>query len=274
MPTAHNAEVELYFECIGDPGLPSLLMVGGLGCQCTNFRTEWCERFAAQGFQVIRFDNRDGGFSSRMSAPYPLDEMAVDAFAVLDAAGVESAHVMGVSMGGMIAQLMAVQQPNRLRSLTSIMSSTSEPGYGEISDVAAALFGAPPPTTRDEFIDGFLAQERVIGSPGCFDEPWLRGVAGELFDRAYVPEGVARQYDAIRSAASRDDALGRVTIPTLVMHGDHDLVIDISGGRHTAEVVPGARFEVLPGMGHDYPPQYWDRWVTLITEHARNTDTG
>ena len=137
-----------------------------------------------------------------------------------------------------------------------------------------ALFDAPPPTTRDEYIDVFLAQERVIGSPGCFDEPWLRVVAGELFDRSYVPEGVARQFDAIRSAPSRDDALRLVTVPTLVMHGDHDLVIDISGGRHTAEVVPGARFEVLPGMGHDYPPQCWDRWVTLITEHALAAERG
>jgi pimeloyl-ACP methyl ester carboxylesterase len=152
------------------------------------------------------------------------------------------------------------------------MSSTSEPGFGEISAVAAALFDAPPPTTRDEYIDVFLAQESAIGSPGCFDEPWLRAVAGELFDRAYVPEGVARQYDAIRTASSRDNALRRVTVPTLVMHGDRDLVIDISGGRHTADVVPGARFEVLPGMGHDYPPEDWDRWVALITEHARATD--
>src|SRR5690349_8871390 len=196
MAIARNAGVELYYETIGDPAQPTLLMVNGLASQCTNFRLEWCEQFAAEEFQVIRFDNRDAGLSSATPEPYSLDEMAVDSLAVLDAAGVDTAHVMGVSMGAMIAQLMAIQQPERLRSLTSVMSSTSEPGYGEMSPTALALFDAPPPTTRDEYIEAFVAQERVLGSVGWFDEPWLRTVAGELYDRAYRPDGTARQLDA------------------------------------------------------------------------------
>jgi pimeloyl-ACP methyl ester carboxylesterase len=269
---ARNGDIELYYECIGDPEHPTLLMVNGLGSQCTNFRLEWCERFAARGLRIVRFDNRDAGLSTRMTTSYSLDEMATDAFAVLDAAGVDRAHVMGVSMGGMVAQLMAVQQPARLRSLTSVMSSTSEPGFGEISAAANALFDAPTPTTRAGYIEAFLDTERVVGSPGCFDEPWLRLVAGELFDRSYRPDGTARQLDAIRSAPSRDDVLRFVTVPTLVVHGDHDQLIDISGGRHTAEIIPGARFEVIPGMGHDYPPQYWDRFVELVAGHAHSAD--
>ena len=269
MSHALNRDVELYYETFGDPSDPALLLVNGLGSQCVNFRVEWCGQFAAEGFHVIRFDNRDVGLSTKLTGLYSLDDMAADAVAVLDAVGVDRAHVMGVSMGGMIVQALAIQHPTRVLSMTSVMSNTGEPGFGHGSPEARASLGAPPPRDRAENIEYFLARQRVIGSPDCFDEDRLRAIAGELYDRCFYPEGVARQMMAVSTSPSRDDALRTIAAPTLVMHGDKDPLVDISGGRHTADVIPGATFVVMEGMGHDYPPQYWDRWVQLVTDHAR-----
>jgi pimeloyl-ACP methyl ester carboxylesterase len=269
MKYARNGHVELYHETFGDPDDAALLLVNGLGSQCVNFRVEWCEQFAAEGFHVIRFDNRDVGLSTKLTALYSLDDMAADAIAVLDAVGVDRAHVMGVSMGGMIVQALAITYPARLLSMTSVMSNTGEPGFGHGSAEARASLGAPPPRERAANIEYFLERQRVIGSPGCFDQERLRTIAGELYDRCFYPEGVAHQMMAITTAPSRDDALRTITVPALVLHGDRDPLVDISGGIHTAEVIPGATFVVMEGMGHDYPPQYWDRWVQLVTDHAR-----
>ena len=289
MSFATNGDVELFYETFGDPSHPALLLINGLGSQCTNYRVEWCERFAAESFFVIRFDNRDVGLSTKFAdftpdvvgmrqaiasgepfdVPYTLDDMAADAIAVLDAEGVDRAHAMGLSMGGMIVQALAIQYPERLLSMTSVMSATGEPGYGGGSEEARAQLGAPAPSERNAYIEYFLQRQRVIGSPACYDEERLRPIAAEAFDRSFHPEGVGRQMMAISASPSRDEGLRKVTIPALVMHGDKDPLVDISGGRHTADVIPGATFVVMEGMGHDYPPQYWDRWVRLVTDHAR-----
>jgi pimeloyl-ACP methyl ester carboxylesterase len=277
MAFAHNGDVELFYETFGDRGDPALLLVNGLGSQCINYKQEWCEKFAAEGFLVIRFDNRDVGLSSKFddskgddaAAPYTPSDMAADAVAVLDSVGVDRAHVMGVSMGGMIVQTMAIEHPHRLLSITSVMSTTGDADVGNPAPEALKLILSPPPDSRDAYIARHLEAARTWGSPACYDEPRLTDNAGEAYDRCFCPQGQARQLAAIVAAGSRTAALGDVRVPALVLHGDADRLVDPSGGRRTAEAIPGARFELIEGMGHDYPPEYWDRLVSLVTQHAR-----
>jgi pimeloyl-ACP methyl ester carboxylesterase len=283
-----NYAVELYYETFGHPQNPALLMVNGLGSQCINYRTEWCEQFADRGFFAIRFDNRDVGLSTKFDhvtpdfpgtlrtlseghAPdvaYRLSDMAGDAVAVLDALGIAQAHVMGVSMGGMIVQQLAIEHADRLLSMTSVMSTTGERDVGQASPEAFAILTGRPATDRESAIERHLAGIAVFGSPAHYDETRHRQYAAEAFDRCFNPAGVARQMIGIVASGPRGDALRAVQVPTLVLHGDADTLVDISGGRRTAECIPGARFVVMEGMGHDYPPAYWDRWVDLIAEHA------
>ncbi len=271
MPTARHGEVELFFEVFGSATNPTLLLINGLGSQCINFDERWCEKFAERGYRVIRFDNRDTGLSSKLDErPYTLRDMAGDAVAVLDAAKAERAHVMGVSMGGMIAQRLAIDHGDRLLSLTSVMSRTSEPEYGRSSPEAQAVLMAKPARTRDEYIDRQIAAQRVYGSkPEWIDEPYLRARAGRAFDRCYYPAGIRRQMQAIMSDGHRADGLRQLAVPTLVMHGDRDTLIDPSGGRRTAALIPGARFVEIEGMGHDYPTAVWDRWVETWADFVR-----
>jgi pimeloyl-ACP methyl ester carboxylesterase len=275
---ATNGACELYFDTFGDPVDPTLLMVNGLGSQCINYKEAWCELFVARGFQVIRFDNRDVGLSTsfadaptnELGAAYTLSDMSDDAFAVLDANEVERAHVMGLSMGGMIVQTMAIEHPERILSMTSVMSTTGEPDYMKSSPEAYALLTSPPPTDRDSAIERHVEGLRVFGSPPPYaDEDRWRADGAAAFDRAFTPDGTRRQFLAVGASGSRADALRALTVPTLVIHGSADTLIDPIGGRRTAELVPGARFELIEGMGHDYPPQVWERWVDLVVDHAR-----
>ena len=272
MAMASNGSCEIYYEAFGDPAEPTLLLVNGLGSQCINYHEDWCALFAERGLHVVRFDNRDIGMSTKFDAApvgakgeaYTISDMADDGIAVLDALDVERAHVMGLSMGGMIVQVMAIDHPDRLLSMTSVMSRTGERGYGEPTAEAFALLTAPPAVDRESFASGHVAGQRVWGSPAFADEDRWRRDAERAFDRCFHPSGSMRQYQAIIASPSRADGLRHVTTPALVMHGDRDTLIDISGGRRTAELIPGARFEVIEGMGHDYPPQLWDRWVDLV----------
>jgi pimeloyl-ACP methyl ester carboxylesterase len=273
MPTAHHDDVELFFEVFGADTDPTLLLINGLGSQCINYDERWCEMFAAQRYRVIRFDNRDIGLSSKLDErAYALRDMAGDAVAVLDAAKAGRAHVMGVSMGGMIAQRLAIDNGERLLSLTSAMSRTGEPDSGQSSPEALAVLMAKPARTRDEYVDNQIGGARVFGSkPEWIDEPYLRARAGRAFDRCYCPAGVGRQMQAVVADGNRAEALRALTIPTLVIHGDRDTLINPSGGRRTAELIPGARYVEFEGMGHDYPAAVWDRWVETWADFARAT---
>jgi pimeloyl-ACP methyl ester carboxylesterase len=273
MATTSNGNCEIYYESFGDPNDPTLLLVNGLGSQCINYHEDWCEMFAGRGLRVVRYDNRDVGLSSKFDAApvgengaaYAISDMAADGIAVLDANGVERAHVMGLSMGGMIVQVMAIEHPDRLLSMTSVMSRTGEPGYGESTPEAFALLTAPPAADRESYVAASIAGLRVWGSPEFADDDRWRRSAERAFDRCFHPTGPRRQFFAIGASPQRAEQLRQVTTPTLVMHGDCDTLIDISGGRRTAELIPGARFEPIEGMGHDYPPQLWNRWVDLVS---------
>jgi pimeloyl-ACP methyl ester carboxylesterase len=281
MSVARNGDVEIYYEAIGPAGPPVLLMVNGLGSQCINYATEWCQRYVDRGLQVIRFDNRDVGLSTHLTdapvddrgAAYRLADMANDAIAVLDAADVEAAHVMGLSMGGMIVQQLAIDHPDRLLSVTSVMSSTGEPEYGQSTPEAYALLTGAPATDRDSAIARHIAGLRVWGSPAFADEERWATDAGKAFDRNFDPAGVGRQMFAVGASGSRADGLRTVTTPTLVIHGSADTLITPSGGERTAALIPGARFELIEGMGHDYPPQLWDTWVDLVCEHIASASS-
>ena len=282
MATATNGDCRLHYDTFGDPADPALLLVNGLGSQCVNYRDAWCEMFAARGLYVIRFDNRDVGLSTSYEgapvdaagAAYRLSDMALDALAVLDACGVDRAHVMGLSMGGMIAQTIAIEHPDRLLSMTSVMSSTGEPEYGRPAREAWALLTAPPATDRESYVERYVAGLRVWGSPAYADEDRWRADAERVFDRSFNPSGVMRQFRAIGASGPRAHGLRAAHVPTLVMHGDRDTLIDQSGGRRTAELIPGARFELIEGMGHDYPPQLWERWVDLVAGHVGRNPSG
>ena len=276
MAYAHNGDCTIYYETFGDPADPALLMVNGLGSQCINYKTEWCEMFAAKGLFTIRFDNRDMGLSTHFTdAPvgeqgecYRVSDMAADAIAVLDDLGIEAAHIMGLSMGGMIVQTIAIEHPTRVLSMTSVMSHTGEPEYGASDPEALEQLMAPPPTDRESAIQRWIDGLKIWGSPEFADEARWTKDAELAFERCFDPAGTTRQFMAIRASGNRVDGLRALHVPTLVIHGSKDTLIPPDGGIRTAELILGARFELIEGMGHDYPPQLWERWVDLVARHA------
>lgn len=276
MSVAHNDACELFFEEFGVAGDPTLLMVNGLGSQCINFKDAWCEMFVAAGFHVIRFDNRDVGVSTKFTdAPlgehgeaYRISDMGNDAVAVLDAANVARAHIMGLSMGGAIVQQIAIDHPARVITMTSVMSWTGEADFRSSSPEALKLLNSPPVTNHDDHVERWVAGQRTWGSPAYADEQRWRADAERAYARCFDPNGIARQLKAIDASGSRAEQLAQLNVPTLVIHGDCDTLIDIGAGRRTAELIPGARFEVILGMGHDYPPQLWAAWVELVAGFA------
>jgi pimeloyl-ACP methyl ester carboxylesterase len=285
---AANGPVELYYETFGQPGNDALLLINGLGSQCINYDVELCQRYVGRGFFVIRFDNRDVGLSSKLDdfTPHPRDvtaalregrepdvayrlsNMADDAVAVLDALGVERAHVLGVSMGGMIVQQLAIDHADRLISMTSIMSTTGDRDVGQPSSEVAALFYAPPGHDRDTVIARSQALELLYTSPTEYDPERVAQRVGAAFDRCFCPRGLVRQLTGVMASGSRTQSLRGVDVPTLVLHGDADTLIDISGGVSTAQCIPGAHFVAIAGMGHDLAPRYWTTIVDAVSEHA------
>jgi pimeloyl-ACP methyl ester carboxylesterase len=294
MPNARANGIQIEYDSFGDASHRPLLLVMGLGAQMIFWEEEFCEALAERGHYVVRFDNRDVGLSSKLDAagipnmmelmlalqagrrpeaPYTLDHMADDAAGLLDALGLESAHVCGASMGGMIVQALAIRHPRRVRSMTSIMSSTGNPALPPAKPEAMAALMAPPPTDRAGSIERGVQTWRVIGSPGfAFEEERIRERAGRAFDRGFYPQGVARQMAAIVSHGSRVEALRGVTAPTLVIHGDADPLVPIEGGRDTAASIPGAELLVIEGMGHDLPRAAWPRIVGSISEHTAKAE--
>ena len=270
MAFAENAELSIYFETFGNIADPTLVLINGLGNQCIAYRNEFCEMFVDAGFHVVRFDNRDVGLSSDGPDGYLLRDMASDVISILDSLHVKKAHVFGVSLGGMIAQTFAIYFPDRCASLISVMSTTGDPDVGRPTDEARELLLTPGSTQRDQAIELHLAGKKVWGSPGHVDDAFEREFAGEVFDRACRPAGVGRQFKASRVDRSRTERLRSLQVPTLVIHGDRDTLIDISGGRRTSEVVPHARFHEIKGMGHDYPEFFWTNLVAAVRKHCQN----
>ena len=280
--TVPNGPVEIAYESFGDEDDRPLLLVMGLATQMLAWHDELCASLVERGFFVVRFDNRDVGLSTHLhdapppdvmaalggdtsSASYALEDCADDTVALLDGLGItRPVHVVGASMGGMIAQTLAIRNPERVASLTSIMS-TPGPRIGPPTQAATAALFAPPATNRDEAVQRALSTYRVIGSPAYpLDEAWLSDVAGRAYDRAYDPLGVARQLLAIQASGDRTEALRRLDVPTLVVHGEDDPLIQVEGGRATAAAVPGAELVVVPGMGHNLPRDLWPRLVDAI----------
>lgn len=237
-----------------------------------SYEVGFVEQFVAAGFQVVRFDNRDVGKASRMQgsprSSYLLADMAADAIAVLNDVGWETANVFGQSMGGMIVQQLAIDSPNRLLSMTSLMSGTGEPGFGRPSAEALDALVRTQPADREGWLASRVATEQLWASPAFWDAAWVRAKGAMMFDYGVDPQGAARQYRAVVASGSRDAELALTSTPTLVMHGDADMLIGVDGGRHTAEVIPGARYVEIEGLGHDLPPKMWSRLVQEVADFA------
>jgi pimeloyl-ACP methyl ester carboxylesterase len=294
MPRAAANGIEIEYLTYGAPSARPLLLLRGLGTQLIQWEPEFCRRLADAGHYLVIFDNRDVGLSTHFEsagtprladvlqaaqsgddpgAPYGLEDMADDAVGLMDALEIQSAHVAGISMGGMIAQVTALRHPSRVRSLISIMSSTGNPDLPPAEPEAMAVLMTPPPRKRAAYIAHSVKVQRTIGSPGFeFDEAAVREMAGRVYDRAFDPGGVARQMAAIVAGGNRKPALASVRAPTLVIHGTDDPLIPLPGGHDTAEAVPGADLLEIPGMGHDVPRGAWETLVDAIAAHTRKAD--
>jgi pimeloyl-ACP methyl ester carboxylesterase len=289
--------IEIDAEEFGEKTGVPLLLIRGLGTQRTAWPDEFLAGLAERGHRVITFDNRDVGLSSKfheagamdiagamgraargdpIDAPYLVDDMALDAVGLLDALEVETAHVAGISMGGMIAQVMAIRHGERLRSLASIMSSSGAPGLpGPTPEAGAALMSRPDnPDDRESVIQHNVGVLKLIGSPGypC-DDTYLRSVAETAYDRCYCPDGISRQMLAILAGGERAELLKTIRVPTLVIHGVDDPLIPVEAGMDTAKRIPGAELRLIPGMGHDIAPGLIPTLVAAIAEHTAAADS-
>lgn len=270
MPRAKNGQVELEYESFGDEAAPAILLINGLGSQMTRWPADFCETLAARGYRVVRMDNRDTGLSTwfKPGESYSLSDMAADAMAVLDAAAIARAHVAGVSMGGMITQAIAINHPDRVLSITSIMSATGAPGTMDPTPEAGAVLTLAPPDPAADY-EAFLANAvknaEIIGSPAY---PWPPGALRERaiaeHARAFNPTGSARQMGAIRGDGDRTERLSKLKVPAVVLHGADDPLVRLIGGETTAAAIPGAELRVVPGMGHDLPPALHDTFIDAI----------
>ena len=289
MPRCKANGIELEYETFGDPAAPTLLLVMGLGMQLLGWDPELCRRLAARGFHVIRYDNRDVGlstgfdeaglpdlaalFTDPSGAPYLLEDMAEDAAGLLAGLGIGAAHVVGVSMGGMIVQELAIRHPEAVRSLCSIMSTTGAREVGQPTPAALAALTAPPGADREGAIERGLRTWRVLESPAYpHTDEQLRDTTAAAYDRANRPAGSARQLAAILGSPDRTERLRALRVPTQVIHGEADPLVDVSGGRATAAAIPDARLLLLPGMGHDLPEALWDRYVDAIVANAQRAE--
>ena len=296
MPRLAANGIELEYQSFGDSSDPLLVLVMGIGGQLVAWPEGLCRELAARGFQVVRYDNRDVGLSTKFAAPdgfdmgaaigaalegpealaaagfpprYRLDDMADDGIGLVSALGAGAAHVVGMSMGGMIAQLMAIRHPEKVLSLTSMMSTPDLRHAGMPTDAALAVLMQPAAETREGAIAQGVESARAIGSTGFpFDEEAARDRATVAYDRAQHPDGFTNHLLALITAEDRTAALGRLTMPVLVIHGDADPLIQPDGGRATAAAVPGSKLVTVPGMGHDLPEGAWPVLVEAITANA------
>ena len=292
MARAQANGIELEYETFGDSADPAILLVMGLGVQLLGWDEAFCKMLVERGFFVIRFDNRDIGLSEKIedapvpdlmallagdysSAGYTVETMADDAAGLLDALDIDAAHVVGVSMGGMIAQALAIHHPDRVLSITSWMSTTGDRTVGQPKPEALPALISPQPEGRDAYIEYALGLLKLIGSPGYPpDEDRMRELVGALYDRSYYPMGFLRQLTAVTASPDRTPALASVRAPTLVIHGEDDPLITVSGGEATAKAIPGAKLVRIPGMGHDLPPELWPQFVDAIVENTERARAG
>lgn len=286
MPHAKVGDVELFYETFGNPEDPPLLLIMGLGAQMIAWPDEFCEGLVDRAFYVIRFDNRDIGLSTafesdvdygaamaageKVEPPYTLNTMAADAAGLLEALDIEAAHIVGASMGGMIAQLVAIEHPAKTLTLTSIMSTTSETDVGQPTVEAITAITGAAPTERDAAIDHNVKIGEVWASPDYWNPEHARERAEANWDRVGKSQGpgIARQMAAILAAPSRAEALAGVTVPALVIHGTVDPLVQPDGGRRTADVLPNAELLEIEGMGHDLPPEMYAQIIETITRLA------
>jgi pimeloyl-ACP methyl ester carboxylesterase len=282
---ARVGSVELIYETIGDPSDAPLLLIMGLGMQMIHWDVEFCELLAKRGFHVIRFDNRDAGLSSKIrgpapnvmrlmagmpaQVPYRLHDMAGDTFGLLDHLGIERTHVVGASMGGMIGQTMAIERPERVLSLASMLSTTGDRRVGTPKLRVWSVLMRRAPKDRDAYVRYFAKVFRMIGSPAYrVDEERTRELAAATYDRNHDPAGTARQLGAIMASGSRTEALRELDVPTLVIHGESDPLVPLRAGQATARAIPGAELITIPGMGHDMPRELWPRFADAIATNA------
>jgi pimeloyl-ACP methyl ester carboxylesterase len=282
--------IDICYEIFGDAKAEPMLLIMGLGAQMIHWDDEFCRQLAARGFRVIRFDNRDIGKSSKLSggkrltavellklrflkipvaAPYTLLDMAKDTIGLMDVLGIQSAHLVGASMGGMIAQEIAISFPQRVRSLTSIMSTTGNPKVPPPTREASAILMAPPVTTHDEYIVRYAQTWKILRG-GSFpeDEALDRSRAERTYERGLNPAGVGRQLRAILASGSRKERLRAVKAPTLVIHGTVDPLVRPEGGKDTAASIPGAKLLLVERMGHALPIPMWPQIIDAIDKHA------
>jgi pimeloyl-ACP methyl ester carboxylesterase len=291
--TAPSGDIEIHYEDMGDPNHPAVLLIMGLGAQMLLWRTGFCEKLVDQGLRAIRYDNRDVGLSTRMvqlgmpslpaaalraamglpiRAPYDLGDLTADAVGLLDALGIRTAHVVGASMGGMIAQMLAANHPGRVRTLVTIMSSSGHRGLPQPGlALRLALIRRPEPGAgRERIIEANIALYKRIMSPGYPpDEQLLRAQVAGDFDRSYYPVGVGRQLLAILASGSRASILGRITAPTLILHGADDPLVPVAAAYDLHRRIPGSRLEVYRGMGHDLPRALVPSLTGEIIDHVR-----
>jgi pimeloyl-ACP methyl ester carboxylesterase len=281
---ADLGDVTICYETFGDPSDPAILLIMGLGTQMIAWREDFCRMLVERGFYVIRYDNRDIGHSTQMKGrgatvpqmvtrriknpPYTLGEMADDAIGLLDHLGIEKAHVVGASMGGMIAQHVACRYPARVLTLVSIMSTTGHRLVGQPSMAVMPLFLARPQGGKEEYVERAVKLFRAVGSKKYFDEQNIRELAEGGWERGVNFAGTARQLAAITADGNRTKMLKRIKVPTLVIHGDEDKMVGPSGGRATARAIPGAKLMTIKGMGHDLPPAAWPQIVDGIAANA------
>ena len=284
-----GGEITLCYETFGEAQNPPLLLVMGLGMQMIGWPEEFCEELAGRGFHVVRFDNRDAGRSTHVGGRpptigqllrrrirplhYTLHNMAADAAGLLHGRGLAPAHVVGASMGGMIAQTLAAQQPATVRSLVSIMSNTGDRWRGQPALGIYRYLLKQAPDDREGFVDHMAGVFAAIGSPGFpRDDDLIRDMAARSYDRSRDPAAATRQLGAIVASGNRTAELRRISAPTLVIHGTADRLVRPSGGKATARAIPGARLMLVDGMGHDLPKAAWPRLIDAIADHARSAD--
>ena len=291
MPTAHGHDATTYFETIGDPADPAVLLLCGLGQQLVDWPPLFIHTLAIAGYYVVALDNRDAGLSSHfpgkvnlnglraaiaaggpVEVPYRLSDMAADTKSVIDAIGAQSVHMLGSSMGGMIAQAVTIEYPERVRSLTSIMAATGAADIGAPSAVGRqALFRAPP-MDKAGAVRSAVETDRLLATPGPFDPEAAAALAAWRYERAFDPAGTGRQLAAIWASGDRTADLRRLAVPTLVIHGDRDELVDVTGGRATAAAVPDARYVEIPGLNHDYPAALLPSILRPIVTHLNRAE--